>query len=189
MKFVKFSYLATLYGSFLTKFDIPVGVKFNPANTPVGVKIHPRNLNLYPFWSKVPYHPPLCIADQTGKQCYNPYANTCRWGCARRPWKSLSLPASCAIDSFTVPLHSPTCLPLGLCKETVTWVWKRWEFPLAIMQWGTRQSQPIFRQTNLKNATPANWRPCLIDLYPTDSPSANRRGPPSQLTTSEKRRD
>ena len=39
--FVKFSYIVTLFGSFLWKFDTPVGVKIHPADTPVGVKIHP----------------------------------------------------------------------------------------------------------------------------------------------------
>ena len=37
------------------------------------------------------------------------------------PWTSM-------LDSFTVPLHSPN---LGLCKRTVTGVWKSWEFPLV----------------------------------------------------------
>ena len=30
------------------------------------------------------------------------------------------------------------------------------------MQWGTRQSQFIIRQTNHKRVMPASWRPCLI---------------------------
>ena len=39
--FVKFSYLAPLFVSFLWKSDTPVGVKIHPLDTPVGVKIHP----------------------------------------------------------------------------------------------------------------------------------------------------
>ena len=35
--FVTFSYIATLLGSFLWKFDTSVGVKIHPADTPVGV--------------------------------------------------------------------------------------------------------------------------------------------------------
>ena len=41
--FVKFSNLATLLGSFLWKFNTPVGVKIHPADTPVGVQIHPAD--------------------------------------------------------------------------------------------------------------------------------------------------
>ena len=44
VKLVKFSYLATPFGSFLLKFDNPVGIKFQPADTPIGVKIHPAGL-------------------------------------------------------------------------------------------------------------------------------------------------
>ena len=34
------------------------------------------------------------------------------------------------------------------------------------MQWGTGQSQSIFRPTNHKRVMPANWRPCLIPHCP-----------------------
>ena len=37
VKFVKFSYLATLFGSFLWKFDTPVGVKIHPVYSPYNV--------------------------------------------------------------------------------------------------------------------------------------------------------
>ena len=50
--YVKFSYLATLFGSFLWKFDTPVGVEIHPADTPVGVKIwkfNPWTPHPYPF--------------------------------------------------------------------------------------------------------------------------------------------
>ena len=50
---VKLSYLATLLGSFLWKFDIPVGGKFNPADTLIGVKIHPADPHPYPFRGEV----------------------------------------------------------------------------------------------------------------------------------------
>ena len=35
--------LSQLFGSFLWKFDTPVGVKFHPADTPVGAKILPAD--------------------------------------------------------------------------------------------------------------------------------------------------
>ena len=65
-----------------------------------------------------------------------------------------------AIDSFTVPLHSPNGRPLGLCKGTVTGNshWSRG----PIMRWGTRQPQSIFRPTNHISVMLANWRTCLI---------------------------
>ena len=69
------------------------------------------------------------------------------------------------LDSFMAPCTALTagiCLPLGLCKGTVTRVWNsQWSHEL-ITQWGTSQSQSIFRPTNHRSAMPANWRPCFI---------------------------
>ena len=73
------------------------------------------------------------------------------------------------LDSFTVPLHSPNGrhLPAGRAvQRDCHWGLKNggnylWSHD-PMMQWDTRQSQSIFRQTNYKRAMPANWRPCLI---------------------------
>ena len=74
-----------------------------------------------------------------------------------------SLPWLTTVDSFTVPLHCPNGRQLQ-CKGTVTGVWKSWNSHWScepIMQWGTGESQSIFRPTNHKRVTPANWRTCL----------------------------
>ena len=68
-------------------------------------------------------------------------------------------------DSFTVPLHNSkgrqmpvqsTCR-CGL-KNGEKSHWSR----EPIMQWGTKQSQSIFRPNNHKSMMPANLRPCLL---------------------------
>ena len=73
------------------------------------------------------------------------------------------------IDSFTVPLHSPhgSHLPaVRAAQRDCHWGLKnggnshRSREP--IMQWGTRQSQSIFRPASHKRVIPANWRPCLL---------------------------
>ena len=53
--FVQFSYLATLLGLFLWKFDTPVGVKIYPADTLVGVKIHPTDPTPLPVSGRSAY--------------------------------------------------------------------------------------------------------------------------------------
>ena len=69
-------------------------------------------------------------------------------------------------SSLAQPSRQAFCLPFGLCKGTVTGVWKKggnshWSRE-PIMQWGIRQSQSIFRPTNHKSVMPDNWRPSLI---------------------------
>ena len=70
-----------------------------------------------------------------------------------------------SVDSFTIPLRSPNdrqCQLLGPCKGTVIGIWKKGgnshRSRERIMQWGTRQSQSIFRPTNHKSVMPTNWR-------------------------------
>ena len=78
------------------------------------------------------------------------------------------------LDSFTVPLHCPKGrqLPLGQlpavravlrdCHWGLNNSWNSHWSCEPIMQWGTGQSQSIFRPTNHKRVMPANRRPCLI---------------------------
>ena len=76
------------------------------------------------------------------------------------------------LDSFTVPLHSPNGRQLPAVRAVQRdchWGLKNggnshWSCE-PIMQWGTRQSQSIFRLTNHKSVMPANWRPCPIQSY------------------------
>ena len=56
-------------------------------------------------------------------------------------------------DSFTT-----SCLPLALCKEAVSGLWKWWKF--TPVKW-LGQSKSIFKPTNHKRVMPANWTPCL----------------------------
>ena len=63
-------------------------------------------------------------------------------------------------QSVCTALTTGKCLPLGLCKRTVTGVWKRWEFPLVTWvhnTMGHRQAQSIFRPTNHKRVMSANY--------------------------------
>ena len=85
-------------------------------------------------------------------------------------WNSLvGLTDPEGLDSFTVPLLSPNGrhLPaVGAVQRDCHWGLKNggnshWSHE-PIMQWGTRQSQPIFRPTSHKRVMPANQRPCLI---------------------------
>ena len=87
-----------------------------------------------------------------------------------------------ALDYSTVSLHSPDCiyLPLGLCKETVSGLWKWWKFPsnepTNHCHWGNPNLhiyQPIIK----------GWCQSIGDLisYPTDSPAATRLGLCSSL--------
>ena len=80
--------------------------------------------------------------------------------------------ASCRLasnDSFTVPLHSPNGrhLPaVRAAERNCHWGLKNggnshWSRK-PIMQWGTSQSQSIFRLTNHKSVMPANRKPCRI---------------------------
>ena len=71
------------------------------------------------------------------------------------------------VDSFTVPLHSPNSRPaVRAVQRDCHWGLKNgknshWSCE-PIIQWGTRQSQYIFRLTNHKRIMPADWRPCLL---------------------------
>ena len=83
------------------------------------------------------------------------------------------------LDSFTVPLHSPngTHLSLGLCKGTVSGLWKsgrnfHWSRE-PIIHCDTRHSKSIFRPTTHKRVMLAKPRPCtshtpLTVLLPPD---------------------
>ena len=76
------------------------------------------------------------------------------------------------IDSFTVPLRCPNARHLPTVRAVQRdchWGLKNsgnshWSHE-PIMQWGTRQSQSIFRPTNPKRVLPANWRPCFISHW------------------------
>ena len=73
-------------------------------------------------------------------------------------------------------LTAGICLPLGLCKRTVTGVWKRWEFPLVAWAHNAmgHYAIPIYiRPINHKRVLPANWRPCP---FSTDSLIATKLG-------------
>ena len=66
------------------------------------------------------------------------------------------------LDSFTVSLHSTNgrhCLPLVLCKGTVSGLWKVVE-PIMHCMWGFPQS--IFGSANHRAANTTNWRPCSL---------------------------
>ena len=71
------------------------------------------------------------------------------------------------VDSFTVHLHSPNSRPaVRAVQRDCHWGLKNgknshWSCK-PIIQWGTRQSQYIFRLTNHKRIMPADWRPCLL---------------------------
>ena len=77
-----------------------------------------------------------------------------------------------AVDSFTVPLHSPSGRQLPAVRAVQRdghWGMKNsgnshWSRE-PIMQWCTRQSQSIYRPTNHKRMMAANWRPCLIPRW------------------------
>ena len=66
-----------------------------------------------------------------------------------------------SLDSFTVPLHSPNDRHLPVVRAVQRdWGLKNggnshWSRE-PIMQWGTRQSQSIFRPTNYKRVMPVN---------------------------------
>ena len=88
------------------------------------------------------------------------------------------------VDSFTIPLHSPNGRRLPVVRaiqRDCHWDLKnggnshRSREP--IMQWGTRQSQSIFRPTNHKSVIPTGGHV----PYPTDSPIATRLGLCSRL--------
>ena len=73
------------------------------------------------------------------------------------------------LDSFTVPLHCPNGRQMpavGAVQRDCHWgLENRGNSHCShepIMQWGTRQSQSIFRCTNHKRVMPDNWRPCLL---------------------------
>ena len=82
----------------------------------------------------------------------------------------------CSIDSFTVPLHSPNGRQLPAIRAVQRdnhWSLKNsrdshWT-PVPIMQWGTRQSQSIFRPTNHKRVMPANKKVWWLCLVPTST--------------------
>ena len=71
--------------------------------------------------------------------------------------------------SFTVPLHNPIGrqMPaIRVVQRDCHWGLKNggnshWSRE-PILQWGTRQSQHLFRPANHKSVMPANWRPCLL---------------------------
>ena len=72
------------------------------------------------------------------------------------------------LDSFTVPLHSPNGRQLPAvraaqrdCHWGLNSSWNSHWSREPIMQWGTGQSQSIFRPTNYKRVMPANWTPYL----------------------------
>ena len=56
--FVKFSYLATILGSFCENLILRLGVKFTPQILRLGWKFTPRTPHPYPFWGEVPPPPP-----------------------------------------------------------------------------------------------------------------------------------
>ena len=89
--------------------------------------------------------------------------------CVTRMSTMSPIRAGLGINSFTVPLHSPNGMQLpavravqGDCHWGLKNSWNSHWSREPIMQWGTGQSQSIFRLTNHKRVMPANWRPCLI---------------------------
>ena len=94
------------------------------------------------------------------------------------------------LDSFTVPLHSPNGKHfVRVVQRDCLWGPKnggnpRWSRE-PIMQWGTRQSQSIFRPTNDKSVMPTNWRPCRLPHSQSyNTPIATRLGLCSSLAHS-----
>ena len=88
-------------------------------------------------------------------------------------WAQVDSSSVRPLDSFTVPLHNPNSRHLAAISRAVQrdcyWGLKNggnshWSHQ-PTMQWGTRQSQSIFRPTNHKRVMLANWRPCRIPLW------------------------
>ena len=98
--YVKFSYSTTLLGSFLWKFDTPVGVKIHLADTPVGVKIPQRTPHPYPFRGKVP--PPRVTH----------LSILLHWSHCSPPCSSDPTPPWWVILHLSILLHRSRCTPI-----------------------------------------------------------------------------
>ena len=77
-----------------------------------------------------------------------------------------------SLESFTVPLHSPNGRHLPAVRAVQRdchWGMKNGGNSHCshkpIIQWGTRQSQSIFRPVNHKRVMPASLEPCLISRW------------------------
>ena len=78
---------------------------------------------------------------------------------------SYYVPLPATVDCFTVSLHSPNCLPLRLCKETVSGLWK-----FLLVMW-----TPI--HCNWGNPMKGWYQPIGGHVsYPTDSPTSTSLG-------------
>ena len=82
-------------------------------------------------------------------------------------WNGLCLPY---VDYFTVPLHSPNGLLLGLCKETVTNVWKKVQITTSHVrpyvpriQWSRGVSQSVFKWDHHRASNTSQWE---ATVYP-----------------------